>query len=129
MSGVREVGDRFRARNGTWVEIVDIDGDGVPRIEPVKDQPSDRQQEEQFDSIVAACKALMVAKNHDYGSSWKEMRLTSITDQILVKVRRIKRLEDLQIEGKLPQVSEGIESEYRDILNYCVFALIKIQGG
>ena len=82
---------------------------------------------EAYDNIIATSRALMVAKNHDYGESWREMRLTSITDQILVKVRRIKRLEDLQLKGEAPQVSEGIESEFRDILNYSVFALIKLQ--
>lgn len=83
--------------------------------------------EEAYDAIIAECKELMLAKNHDYGESWREMRLTSITDQILIKVRRIKRLEDLQMKGQSPMISEGIEAEYRDILNYCVFALIKIK--
>ncbi len=68
----------------------------------------------------------MVAKNADYGDSWREMRLTSITDQILVKTIRIRTLEE---SGDAPKVSEGIESEYRDILNYCVFALIQMQEG
>ena len=80
----------------------------------------------QYDAIIARARALMMAKNHDYAESWREMRLTSITDQLLTKVRRIKRLEDLQLRGEAPQVSEGIESEYRDILNYCVFALIRM---
>jgi len=83
--------------------------------------------EEIFDSIIAECKRLMAAKNHDYGESWREMRLPSITDQILIKVRRIRRLEELQAKGEKPKVSEGIEAEYRDILNYCIFALIKIR--
>jgi hypothetical protein len=82
--------------------------------------------ERAFDEIIADCKKLMEAKNHDYGESWREMRLPSITDQILIKVRRIRRLEELQQKGGKPMVSEGIVSEYRDILNYCIFALIKI---
>jgi hypothetical protein len=69
----------------------------------------------------------MIAKNSDYGDSWRDMRLVSITDQILVKTKRIIQLEELQSSGKSPKVSEGIESEYRDILNYCVFALIKMK--
>jgi len=81
---------------------------------------------EAFDAIITEARELMLAKNHDYGESWREMRLTSITDQILIKVRRIKRLEDLKIKGETPKVSEGIEAEFRDILNYCVFALIKL---
>jgi len=79
-----------------------------------------------YDDIVKECKSLMLSKNHDYGESWREMRITSITDQILIKVRRIRRLEDLKMSGEKPKVSEGIESEYRDILNYCVFAMIKL---
>lgn len=67
---------------------------------------------------------LMTAKDKDYGSSWREMRMTSITDQVLVKIHRIKTIEE---SGKSPEVSEGVEAEYRDILNYCVFALIKIK--
>lgn len=68
---------------------------------------------------------LMVAKNTDYGDSWRLMRLPSITDQILSKVCRIRSMEE---SGEAPMVSEGIASEYRDIINYCVFALIKMKG-
>lgn len=79
---------------------------------------------EEAKSIMDAALKLMVAKNADYGDSWREMRLPSITDQILVKAYRIRSIEES--EGA-PKVSEGVESEYRDILNYCVFALIKIR--
>ena len=78
---------------------------------------------EEYDAILKEVRELVVAKNADYGDSWREMRLTSITDQILVKAYRIRSIEES--EGS-PKVSEGIESEYRDILNYCVFALIKL---
>ncbi|MEA3324417.1 MAG: DUF1599 domain-containing protein [Euryarchaeota archaeon] len=79
---------------------------------------------EEYDAILKEVRELVVAKNADYGDSWREMRLPSITDQILVKVYRIRSIEES--EGS-PKVSEGIESEYRDILNYCVFALIKLR--
>jgi hypothetical protein len=82
---------------------------------------------EGYDAVTDKARALMVKKNHDYGDSWRLMRLTSITDQIYVKVMRIRELEDLQARGLDPQVSEGIESEYRDILNYAAFGLIKIE--
>lgn len=82
---------------------------------------------EQYDEIINVARSLMIAKNSDYGDSWRDMRLTSITDQILVKVKRIIQLEELGSKGKQPSVSEGIESEYRDILNYAVFGLIKIR--
>lgn len=79
---------------------------------------------EEYDAILKEVRGLMVAKNADYGDSWREMRLTSITDQILVKAYRIRSIEE---SGGPPKVSEGIASEYRDILNYCVFALIKLR--
>jgi len=66
----------------------------------------------------------MIAKNTDYGDSWRLMRLPSITDQILVKVSRIRQIEE---SPEPPRVSEGVESEYRDIANYAIFALIKIR--
>jgi hypothetical protein len=67
---------------------------------------------------------LMEDKNADYGDSWREMWLTSITDRIIVKINRVRQIEE---SGEAPKVSEGIEAEYRDILNYCVFALIKLK--
>ena len=79
---------------------------------------------EEYDAILKEVRELMVAKNADYGDSWREMRLPSITDQILVKAYRIRSIEES--EG-VPKVSEGVGSEYRDILNYCVFALIKLR--
>lgn len=81
---------------------------------------------EQYDNIISECREIMISKNHDYGAAWREMRMTSITDQILVKIRRIQTLEELEATGKEPKVSEGIRSEYRDILNYCAFAMIKL---
>ncbi|NOQ29464.1 MAG: DUF1599 domain-containing protein [Methanosarcinales archaeon] len=86
--------------------------------------PQEKNTIEEYDAILKEVRELMVAKNADYGDSWREMRLPSITDQILVKAYRIRSIEES--EGS-PKVSEGIESEYRDILNYCVFALIKLR--
>lgn len=76
-----------------------------------------------YDIQVAETKALMMNKNHDYGEAWREMRVSSFTDLILMKLLRIKQIEDNS--GKT-LVSEGIESGYRDILNYAVFALIQL---
>lgn len=66
---------------------------------------------------------LMKKKNHDYGEAWRMMRISSYTDLILTKIFRIKQIEDKK--GKT-MISEGIESNYFDIINYSVFALIKI---
>ena len=63
-------------------------------------------------------------KNHDYGEAWKEMRVSSLTDLILQKIFRIKQIEDN--EGKT-LISEGIDANYHDIINYSVFALIHLE--
>jgi len=76
-----------------------------------------------YDEQVATTKALMLNKNHDYGEAWRDMRVSSFTDLILMKLLRIKQIEDNQ--GRT-LVSEGIDSGYRDILNYAVFALIQL---
>ena len=64
---------------------------------------------------------LLLAKNHDYGEAWRQMRVASITDLILMKLHRVKQLEDI---GGAALVSESVEGSYRDMLNYAVFALI-----
>lgn len=78
---------------------------------------------ELYDKYVKQTKELMMNKNHDYGEAWREMRINSFTDLILMKLNRIKQIEDNL--GKTI-ISEGIDSHYSDILNYAVFALIKI---
>lgn len=70
--------------------------------------------------------ALMLDKNHDYGEAWRNMRVSSFTDIILTKIHRTKQIEDLH--GKT-LVSEGVESNYMDMVNYAVFALIKLKYG
>ena len=68
-------------------------------------------------------RTLMIKKNHDYGEVWRDMRLTSITDLILMKLLRIKQIEDNDGETL---ISEGLEANYLDIINYAIFALIRI---
>lgn len=70
-------------------------------------------------------KALMEAKNHDYGEAWREMRVSSLTDLILQKLLRVKQIEDNK--GKT-LVSEGIDANYYDMVNYAVFALIHLEN-
>lgn len=77
-----------------------------------------------YDEKVAQTKALMEAKNHDYGEAWRDMRVSSFTDLILQKLLRVKQIEDNQ--GKT-LVSEGLEANYQDMLNYSVFALILLK--
>ncbi|MCS7005197.1 MAG: DUF1599 domain-containing protein [Cytophagales bacterium] len=70
---------------------------------------------------IEATRDLMLRKNHDYAEAWRDMRISSITDIILMKILRIKQIEENQ--GKT-LASEGVEANYRDIINYAVFALI-----
>lgn len=67
---------------------------------------------------------LMMNKNHDYGEAWREMRISSFTDLILMKLLRIKQIEDL---GGQTLISEGLDANYYDIINYAIFALIKLE--
>lgn len=74
-----------------------------------------------YDEKIALTKELMENKNHDYGEAWREMRVSSLTDLILQKLLRVKQIEDNK--GKT-LVSEGIDANYQDMINYSVFALI-----
>lgn len=75
-------------------------------------------------SVSDEVKALMLRKNHDYGSAWEGMHPSSVTDQIVIKICRIKSI--MKNGGRLI-VSEGIDAQLSDIINYCVFSLIKIE--
>ena len=68
----------------------------------------------------------MEDKNHDYGEAWRDMRISSLTDLILMKILRVKQIEDNK--GKT-LISEGIDANYYDMINYALFALIKISEG
>ena len=76
-----------------------------------------------YDEISENTKNLMLDKNHDYGEAWREMRVSSLIDLIMQKLLRIKQIEDNA--GKT-LVSEGIDANYRDMINYAVFALIHL---
>lgn len=77
-----------------------------------------------YDQLIEQTYQLMVDKNHDYDEAWRRMRLSSITDIILTKIFRTKEIEDLA--GKT-LVSEGISANYQDMINYAIFALIKLR--
>lgn len=78
---------------------------------------------ELYDRHIGRTAALMLDKNHDYGEAWRQMRVSSMTDLILMKLRRIKQIEDN--EGKT-LISEGVEGGYMDIINYSLFCLIRM---
>ena len=79
-----------------------------------------------YDAQAARALELMKAKNHDYDEAWRSMRVSSYTDLILMKLHRTKQIEDL---GGHTLVSEGVDANYMDMINYAVFALIKLDYG
>ena len=81
------------------------------------------EAERLYDEKISETRDLMKAKNHDYGEAWREMRISSLTDLILMKLLRIKQIEDNR--GKT-RISEGLEANYMDIINYALFALIRL---
>lgn len=78
-----------------------------------------------YDKLVFETKELMIAKNHDYDEAWRGMRVNSYTDLILMKLLRTKQIEDNNGETL---VSEGIDANYKDMINYSIFAIIKLSG-
>jgi hypothetical protein len=78
-----------------------------------------------YNSKVAQTKQLMMDKNHDYGEAWRDMRVSSLTDLILQKLLRVKQIED---NAGQTLVSEGIDANYQDIINYAIFALIHLNN-
>lgn len=82
--------------------------------------------ENQYREIIENCKSLFINKNKDYGTSWRIMRLPSVTDQIFIKAARIRSIQEKGVQ----KVSDPMESEFIGIINYCVIALIQcgLQG-
>ncbi len=78
-----------------------------------------------YDKHLQRTVKLMLDKNHDYGEAWRQMRVSSMTDLILMKLRRIKQIEDH--DGKT-LISEGVEGGYMDIINYSLFCLIRLSS-
>ncbi len=76
-----------------------------------------------YDEYIGQARNLMIAKNHDYDEAWRSMRVNSYTDMILSKIQRTKQIED---NDGLTQVSEGIDANYMDMVNYAVFGIIKL---
>ena len=76
-----------------------------------------------YDEKIRETEDLMFAKNHDYGEAWRDMRISSLTDLILMKLLRVKQIEDNMGQTL---ASEGVKANYQDMLNYSVFALIKL---
>jgi hypothetical protein len=109
-----------------YIGIVNYCVIAILQLELSADDPNEMEVEvveSLFDKRVNETKELMFAKNHDYGEAWRDMRISSLTDLILMKILRVKQIED-----NLGQTlaSEGVKANYQDMLNYSVFALIKL---
>jgi len=77
-----------------------------------------------YDQKIAQAKSLMLDKNHDYDEAWRSMRISSYTDLILMKLYRTKQIED---HGGETLISEGIDANYLDMMNYSIFGLIRLE--
>ncbi|RFS19136.1 DUF1599 domain-containing protein [Chitinophaga silvatica] len=125
---IQELGTQKVADNieGEFKGIVNYGIIGLIQLEqtgnPYADLPVDTV-EKLYNEKIAFVQSVMEAKNHDYGEAWRDMSQESFTDLILTKLLRIKQI--LRNEGKT-LISEGIDANYVDIINYAIFALIKI---
>jgi Nucleotide modification associated domain 1 len=85
--------------------------------------PAELTEQKYMQNLLKA-KYLMTEKNHDYGEAWRQMRISSYTDLILMKIKRTKQIED---NLGVTMVSEGIDANYLDMINYAIFGLIKLE--
>ena len=124
--GVNKVGEDIR---GELIAIVNYGIIGLIQLELGESTCDDLEADkalELYKKYSRQAKKLMAAKNHDYDEAWRLMRIESYTDLILMKINRTKQIEDNQ--GKTI-ISEGIDANYFDMINYAVFGLIKIEFG
>ena len=84
-----------------------------------------QQTSTQYDTVIHLCRALFKKKTKDYGTAWRILRLPSLTDQLFIKVQRIRGLQ----ENRISKVQEGQESEFMGVVNYSLMALIQMQKG
>ena len=123
--GIQKISD---AINGEYIGIINYCVIALIQIELYDDARIDipyKEVEGLYNKYIIQTKQLMEDKNHDYGEAWRDMRMSSITDLILMKVFRVKQIEDN--EGKTI-ISEGVDANYIDMINYSVFALIKCKN-
>lgn len=121
--GHQKVGEDIR---NEFIGIVNYSIIALIQLEKgIADQPDmDTKEVEAFyQKFAQEANELMQAKNHDYGEAWREMRVSSLTDLILQKLLRVKQIEDNKGETL---ISEGIDANYFDMINYAIFALIKL---
>lgn len=123
--GTQKVGDDIK---GEYIGIINYCIISLIQLELKDDQRMElpfNEVETLYAKYASQTKQLMEDKNHDYGEAWRDMRLSSLTDLILMKIFRVKQIEDNKGQTL---ASEGVDANYMDMLNYSVFALIKLQG-
>lgn len=119
--GVQKVGDPIQDE---FIGIINYCVIALIQVKLEKSEQMELSQEElmpMYNEMIEETVNLLDSKNHDYGEAWREMRVSSITDIILMKLMRVKQIENN--EGRTV-VSEGIKANYQDMINYAVFALI-----
>lgn len=123
IKGISKIEDNIRDE---FIGIVNYSIMGIIQLQlgTSEEELSNEKALELYSKYFAEAKTLMEAKNHDYDEAWRSMRVSSYTDLILMKINRTKQIEDLQ--GKT-LISEGIDANYFDMINYAVFGLIKIE--
>jgi hypothetical protein len=124
--GAQQVEDDVRSE---FIGIINYCSMGLIQLELGPSESEDLTKEdtiERYLQNLKTAKELMLRKNHDYGEAWRNMRISSYTDLILMKLKRTKQIEDNS--GKTV-ASEGIDANYLDMINYAVFAMIKIEFG
>lgn len=125
-TGVNLVGDDCR---GEFIAMVNYCAMALAQQELGTDGEMELPLEkalELYDKFINNTVELMLSKNHDYGEAWRQMRISSMVDLILMKLRRIKQIEDNKGQTL---ISEGVEGSYMDIINYSFFCLIRITEG
>lgn len=121
-TGVNKVGE---AVDSEFVAIVNYCVIGLIQLSigVAKTEVSIEKAIQLYDEKTIQAYDLMLDKNHDYGEAWRDMRISSLTDMIMMKIMRTKQIED---NDGATIISEGIDANYLDMLNYAVFALIKM---
>jgi len=122
-TGENKVGESI---DDEFVAIINYCTMGLVQLELGYDSGAEMSAEDailKYDEKTEVAFELMQKKNHDYGEAWRDMRVSSLTDMIMMKILRTKQIEDNK--GKT-LISEGIDANYLDMLNYAVFALILI---
>lgn len=126
VKGVSLINEGIRSE---FIAIVNYGIIGLIQLElgyAEKEDITEERALELYDVYAKKALDLMLAKNHDYDEAWRSMRITSYTDLILMKIYRTKQIESLKGDTL---VSEGVDANYMDMINYAVFGLIKLEFG